>query len=149
MMLPAHLPPGFSFLLLLLGPLFLTGCQTSASTQTAIPRATPVIAESPLLEYASANVETVHAVLTSHSPPVVTLTVRGLLNDGATRIHKIDALKTAEGFDISITTSRERSAMATLALVPFERLLKLNLSGMKRGPCVVRVNQASTTFIVP
>ncbi|TLD69983.1 hypothetical protein FEM03_14725 [Phragmitibacter flavus] len=99
--------------------------------------------------YGTAIVESVNAEPLTAGPTRAQLTIRGLLNDGATTIHQVEQTKTPDGFVITITTARLKSAVATLALVPFERIVTLDLSAVRSGPCQIRVNDVRTTIMVP
>jgi hypothetical protein len=39
--------------------------------------------------------------------------------------------------------------MASLALIPFEKRITLNLQGMPKGPCKIVANGVGTTIVVP
>lgn len=134
-------------------PLLLTQCQTSSSTQA---RATPTeVAQAPRAQvsedyiYRPAIVETVKSQILPTRPPEAVVTVSGLLQDGATNLHEVKNTRITGGFLISITTSRAKSAIATLALVPYERTITLDLSGMPSGLCQINVNGVISTLQVP
>lgn len=99
--------------------------------------------------YKLATVEDVQATIASIDPPVATVTVRGLLPDGATRINDVKVQRLPEGIFLTITTARPRKAMATLALVPFERTVQVDLKGVSKGECRITANDATTRVIVP
>ncbi len=92
-----------------------------------------------------ADVESVHAVWVPTLPPTVRVTIKGLLNDGATRIHDIQIQQDASGVTLTVITSRPRSASATMALIPFERELTVTLEARPKGPFTVTVNGVATT----
>lgn len=126
------------------------GCASSAQKppQTSSPPVSTAALD-PNVITGTADIESVQAVLVSTSPMRGKVIVKGLLNDGATSIHEIQQTRVTGGFVITITTIRERSAMATLALVPFEREINLDLSATASGPCTIRVNGKSTILPIP
>lgn len=146
----------FSLAIALFGVFTFPSCKTSShnSWENDVPSPSePEIAEIPSHPdylYATANVESVDAaVISGHGPTQLRLRIRGLLNDGATKIDQIQQIRVPEGYVVTATTARLRSAMASLALVPFERELLIDLSDFPSGPCLVRVNGVLTTVYVP
>ena len=96
-----------------------------------------------------AQLETVRAEILPESPKQALVVVTGLLHDGATRVHEVQQQKLADGFVLSVITARPQSAVATLALIPFERSITLDLTGMPAGPCRIMANGLGTSVIVP
>lgn len=134
-------------------PLLLTQCQSNPSSQS---RATPAeVAQAPRAQvsedyiYKPAIVETVKSQILPTRTPEAVVTVSGLLQDGATNLHEVKTTRITGGFVISITTSRAKSAIATLALVPYERTISLDLAGMPSGPCQINVNGVISTLQIP
>ncbi len=99
--------------------------------------------------YKLATVEDVQATISSSNPSEASVTVRGLLPDGATRINNVKVQRLPEGIFLTITTARPRKAMATMALVPFERTVQVDLKGLPKGESRITANDAPTTVIVP
>jgi len=127
------------------------GCSSSSSPKKMPqpPATLSTISSDPDVILGTTDIESVQAFLVSTSPMRAKLVVKGLLNDGATSIHEIRQTRVTGGFVITISTTRERAAMATLALVPFEREIILDLSATASGPCEIRVNGKSTILQVP
>jgi hypothetical protein len=96
-----------------------------------------------------AQVEAVKAEVSPTQPPEAIVVINGLLHDGATRIHEVQQQRFADSFVLTVTTSRPPHAVATLALIPFERTVSLNLQGMAKGPCKIVVNGVETSVVVP
>jgi hypothetical protein len=96
-----------------------------------------------------AQVESVSGEITGSQPPQLIVTIRGSFADGATGIHDVQQQKFADGFLITVITARQRNAVASLALIPFERKVTLSLEGMAKGPCKISVNSVETTVMVP
>lgn len=109
--------------------------------------ATDDITDSSVLKLA--QVESVRATIPPAQPPVATVIISGLLHDGATRVHEIQQQRLADGFVLTVITARPRNAVATLALIPFERTVRLDLSGMNPGACRVVANGVAATVTVP
>ncbi len=96
-----------------------------------------------------ADVESVSAVYLPSNAPTVNVTVRGLLNDGATRVHDIQRIAVPNGLTISVLTSRPRNAAATMALIPFEREITVDVSGQPAGAFAITVNGMGTSVTIP
>jgi hypothetical protein len=96
-----------------------------------------------------ANVESVHAEVTATQPPQLLVTIRGSFPDSATGIHDVQEQKFADGYMITVITARPRNAVASLALIPFERKVTLSLEGVSKGPCRIAVNSVETKVVVP
>ncbi len=96
-----------------------------------------------------AQIESVQAELIPAQPPQARVTLHGLLHDGATRVHEVQQQPLADGFVLSVVTARPKNAVATLALIPFERTVLLDLGGMPKGPCKIVANGVATTITVP
>ena len=96
-----------------------------------------------------ALVESVQAGVSPTRPSEAIVVIHGLLHDGATRLHEVQQQRLADGFVLTVVTARPRNAVATLALIPFERTVTLNLGGMAKGPCRIVANGVATTITVP
>jgi hypothetical protein len=96
-----------------------------------------------------AHVETVEAAISSTRPSEANVVVRGLLHDGATRLHDVQQQRLEDGIVLTVITARSRHAVASLALIPFERSLTVSVQGMPKGPCKIVANGVSTTVMVP
>lgn len=96
-----------------------------------------------------AQVDVVRADVSPTQPPEAVVVINGLLHDGATRVHEVQQQRLADGFVLTVVTIRPKSAVASLALIPFERTVSLNLQGMPKGPCRIVANGVGTTVMVP
>lgn len=76
----------------------------------------------------------------------VQVTVQGNLPDGCTELGEADVTRTGEQFAITLPTSRPTDAFCTQALVPFEEIIPLDVTGLPAGDYVVNVNGVSETF---
>ena len=115
-----------------------------------------VIQQSPLgsspdpnLTLKLADVERVEATYEPAPTPHVRVVISGTLNDGATRIHDIRQQSIAGGVTLSVITARPKGAMATLAIVPFERVVTVDLQGQAPGPFSISANAVGATVEVP
>jgi len=102
-----------------------------------------------LWSYKLATLESVEAVIVKGSPTKAKVTVHGLLHDGATRINEVQHQRYGDGYVLTVTTARPKTAVASVALIPFERSVTLDLTGVPSGPCRISANGISTTLMVP
>lgn len=96
-----------------------------------------------------ADVESVQATYVAAPTPALLVKIKGLLNDGATRIHDIRQDRLTNGVTISVITARPRNLAATMALIPFERDVTVPLDGQPSGPFSISANGVATTVMVP
>lgn len=96
-----------------------------------------------------ATVESVRAEMEPGSAAHAKVTISGLLHDGGTRIQAIDQKRTAQGVEITVTASCPVRTSAGVALIPFERSVEVDLTGMKPGACRIAANGVSTMVTVP
>lgn len=86
-------------------------------------------------------------VLTLESFPVQAfVVVNGYLPDAATTIERTTQSRTGNAITVEILTVRPQSAVATTALVPFDRNIPLEIDGLPAGTYSVDVNGVTTTF---
>jgi hypothetical protein len=96
-----------------------------------------------------AQIESVQAAISPTRPTEAHVVIHGLLHDGATRVHDVQQQRLADGIVLTVITARSRNAVASLALIPFERTITVNLQGMSKGPCKIVANGVSTMVTVP
>jgi hypothetical protein len=129
----------------------LAGCTQIRRTRTEVPAdsgaSNGAASEGVVLKLA--QVESIQAEVSPSRPQEATVIIHGLLHDGATRVHEVQQQRLADGFVLTVITARSRSAVASLALIPFERSVILNLEGMPKGPCKVVANGVTAMLIVP
>jgi hypothetical protein len=97
------------------------------------------------LVYKLAQIESVRASLSSTHPAQAEVVITGFLPDGATQVHEVQQQRLDDGFVLTVITSRPRSAMATLALIPFARTITLDLAGLPPGPCRIVAHGLAAT----
>jgi hypothetical protein len=125
----------------------LAECSTGSPLQPAAITAAPPTAAEADLVIRPAQIESVRAILGPGKS--ATVTIKGLLHDGATEIHRIDQQVVAGGVNISVTTTRPRVSQARVALIPFERVVTVDLTGIPRGRCPLTVNDRRYYIAVP
>ena len=151
--MPIQPSPPAVLLLLFVSVAGLTACSTPVkqsppppSAGTTATAATPVDQGS---EFKLAQVESVTATVDPANPSGATVQIKGLLHDGATRVHEVQQQRLADGFVLTVITARPRRAVASLALIPFERSVTLDLTGMPKGPCRIVANGVAAEISVP
>jgi inhibitor of cysteine peptidase len=81
-----------------------------------------------------ATVESIEILIAASFPVQVFAVLRGYLGDGCTKISGVTARgPLANRFHIEITTERPAGALCTLALVPFEHNVPLDVHGLPKG----------------
>lgn len=142
---------------LLLATFALLSCQNLArkkegdQTTNSPPPSTPAPAtptDSRFI-YKMADVESVAATLAPGQTRQATVTISGLLHDGATSLHEVKQQRISGGVFITVITSRPRDAMATLAIIPFERTVEVDLAGLPPGTAVITVNGKQAALELP
>ena len=93
-----------------------------------------------------AAVETVEILLLESFPVQVNVVVTGYLADGCTEIDEVITERQDNTFNVTITTVRDADAVCTLATVPFEQTIALDVLGLEAGTYTVDVNGVSETF---
>lgn len=96
-----------------------------------------------------AQVESVAAQISPLDSTKANITISGLLHDGSTQVQDIQQQRLADAFVITVTTVRTKSAMASLAIIPFDRTISISLTGMPKGLCKIVVNGIATTLMIP
>jgi inhibitor of cysteine peptidase len=71
---------------------------------------------------------------------------KGNLPDGCTEIDQALQQRTGNAFEVILTTRRPADAMCTMAIVPFEETIPLDVLGLPAGDYTVTVNGVSATF---
>jgi len=109
----------------------------------------PVQLDSPDLVVRLADIDAVEVSSPQGQPTMATLRIKGLLHDGATQIHKIDQQKFADGVSVTVTTARPKNSIARVALIPFERTVSVDVTGLPKGDCFVTVNTYRAVIHIP
>lgn len=128
-------------LLLVALSLLLSACTVSVVQPAATPKPRSGGVISGL-----ALVESVEIMMLESFPVQVRVVAKGNLPDGCTKIDQIIQARQENTFEIKITTTRPADAVCTLALVPFEENVALDVVGLKAGVYLVTVNGVSNSF---
>ena len=91
-------------------------------------------------------VEAIEILILESFPVQVHVIARGQLPDGCTRIDQINRQRNGTTFIVTITTNRPAQAFCTLALVPFEEVVVLDVFGLAAGVYTVEVNDVTDSF---
>src|SRR4029078_11477868 len=116
----------------------------SLTQPTNAPGDAPVAA--PVQESDQALVEELTVQVTGSAPVQINAVLRGFLRDGCTVIDSYDQVREGQTIRLSLTTSRPTDAMCTMALVPFEQIIPLNVVGLPAGEYDVRINELVAPF---
>jgi inhibitor of cysteine peptidase len=94
-----------------------------------------------------AVVENLSVMIMESYPVQVSVQLSGYLPDGCTTIKEVRSSKDGDTFTISIVTQRPGGDVAcTMAIVPFEENVPLEVEGLPAGEYTVRVGELSETF---
>jgi inhibitor of cysteine peptidase len=118
--------------------------QPVASLETPVPtdEATPNVFEYGEAAYS----ESIDTVFLESFPLQVHAVVKGNLPDGCTTIQRHEVKRKGNLFTIKIFTQRQKDAICTQALVPFEYIIPLDVYNLPAGKYMVKANEISTEF---
>jgi inhibitor of cysteine peptidase len=133
------------FFCLILSAGFLSAC-SGALFAAATPTPTPTQDNNGGVISGEATVEQIDIRILESFPVQVHVGVRGYLADGCTEIDEMIQSREGNTFNVTITTTRPADAMCTMALVPFEQNIPLDVEGLPAGTYTVMVNGVSGTF---
>jgi inhibitor of cysteine peptidase len=94
----------------------------------------------------NAMVDEIDVLILESFPVQVNVVVRGNLPDGCTYLDEFDVIQDGNTFNITILTTRDPDAMCTMALVPFEETVSLDVEGLAAGEYTVVVQDQTETF---
>ncbi len=128
--------------------LLLVACAAPPANADSKSRQDPATPPDQSVAHGSAEVEELDILVLDSTPARVSVVARGYLRDGCTEIAGIrQAFDAATNtFSIRITTVRRTEAACTLALVPFEERISLDVLGLPAGTYTVDVNGVGDTF---
>jgi hypothetical protein len=93
-----------------------------------------------------ASVETIDILILESFPVQVNVVARGNLPDGCTTLDEVIQERDGNTFQVTITTVRPVGMECTEALVPFEKVVVLEVYGLLAGVYTVDVNGVTDTF---
>ncbi len=117
--------------------------------QTPTPDSTPtgtMASDDGEFIYRNATVENIQILILESFPVQINVVAKGYLPDGCTKIDQ--TIKNREGntFLVTITTKRPVDAMCTMAIVPFNEVISLDVYGLEAGDYEVNVNGLVDSF---
>lgn len=110
-----------------------------AGSATAAPPARP-------LPGTPARVERVEIRILESFPVRVQAIARGNHPDGCTHIADVGQARDGSRITVTVITARPPDALCTMALVPFEETIDVNVLGLRKGNYTVAVNGVEATF---
>jgi hypothetical protein len=94
-------------------------------------------------------VENIDVRILESFPVQVHVLLSGYLPDGCTTISSTEVVSAGTTFRIRMTTNRPADAICTMAIVPFEQLVPLDVAEMPAGTYQVAVNDLWAEFELP
>ncbi|MCK5660433.1 MAG: hypothetical protein KAH86_03670 [Methanosarcinales archaeon] len=89
-------------------------------------------------------------ILTLESFPLqIHVTATGYFPDGCTSIDEVTQSRQDNTFTVAVITKRPADVVCTMAIVPFEETISLDVYGLDKGVYTVNVNDASGSFELP
>jgi hypothetical protein len=99
--------------------------------------------------YGEAPVDQIEIVLLESLPVQVNVVVRGSLPDSCTTLDQVLLERTGNTFQGLLTTRWPGDRMCAQALVPYEKVIPLDITGLPPGQYTVTINGVSNTFTLP
>jgi inhibitor of cysteine peptidase len=93
-----------------------------------------------------ATVETMNINIMESFPVQVSVDLSGYLPDGCTTIYEISAQREEQTFTIDIVTRKPVDVACTMAIVPFEETISLDVEGLPAGEYTVQYGDMYETF---
>lgn len=133
--------------LLLLVPIIFAACSLVNPQEEATD--TPPSSETPQStdgERGEANVESIEVLLLESFPVQVNVIASGTLPDGCTSLNEPNPRLEGNTFVVNLTTTRLEEEVCTQAIVPFDKVIQLDVEGLSAGTYTVAVNGMTDTF---
>lgn len=96
--------------------------------------------------YGKATVQSIDILQLESFPVQVNVVAAGYLPDGCTEIDGITEERNGNTFTVTLTTKRPADMMCTEAIVPFEKVISLDVYGLGAGTYDVDVNGINGSF---
>ena len=96
--------------------------------------------------YGPAVVESTEILVLESFPVQIHVIAKGYLPDGCTEIDRVEEERNGNTFTVTITTKRPKDMMCTQAIVPYEKVVPLDVYGLKAGTYNVNVNSVTDSF---
>jgi inhibitor of cysteine peptidase len=94
----------------------------------------------------NAYIDEIEVLILESFPVQVNVIVRGNLPDGCTYLDEFEVEREGDTFEITVWTVRDPEAMCTMALVPFEETVSLDVAGLEAGEYTVVVQDQTASF---
>lgn len=123
--------------------------ENNKDMQTPTPDSTPtgtMVSDDGEFIYRNATVENIQILILESFPVQINVVAKGYLPDGCTKIDQIIKNREGNTFFVTITTKRPADAMCTMAIVPFEEVISLDVYGLEAGDYEVNVNGIIDSF---
>ena len=136
--------------LILLLAVILSACTSLQTAPVATPAPTVLVVTSTTAGpvYGEARVESVEALTLQTQPAKVSVVARGYLPDTCTMLDRVTQARTDKTFQIKLATVRRADVACAPTLVPFDKVISLDLADATPGTYSVNVNGVSNTFVV-
>ena len=107
----------------------------------------PIAGRDDILITSDAVVEAMSIMIMESYPVQVRVGLMGYLPDGCTKIHETRSSRDGDTFTIQVITETPAGDVAcTMAIVPFEESVDLEVEGLAAGKYTVRVGELSESF---
>ena len=140
---------------LIIGVMFLASCISGSGPgatdgQLVSPGDTPAPVQTEDLEKykigENAYINSIEILLLESFPIQIQVKILGYLPDGCTTVYQVKSERQDNTFTLKVLTIREKSAICTDALVPFEISEPLDVEGLPEGVYQVKVGDAEAQF---
>ncbi len=124
--------------------ILITACMSATVTSTPHP----IVTDEPIIPVTGmAVVQSVEIEILESQPLLVNAIIRGQLPDaGCTTISGVTQARDGNAFNITLTTTTNPLAKCAQALVPFEEVVSLDVSGLPPAPYGVNANGVQQAF---
>lgn len=121
----------------------------NSNLQTPTPDSTPtgtIAPDNGKYTYRNATVEDIQIIILESFPVKINVAAKGYLPDGCTKIDQITKIRESNTFFVTINTKRPVDAFCTMAIIPFDEVISLDVYGLEAGDYEVNVNGLRGSF---
>jgi inhibitor of cysteine peptidase len=112
-----------------------------------VPAGEPVSGDQDVVFTSDAVVEDISVLIMESDPVQVQVLLAGYLPDGCTTVHEVQADRKGDTFTVRIVTQRPDGDVAcTMAIVPFDEQVDLDVAGLPAGEYTVRAGELRETI---
>lgn len=136
--------------LILLLAVLLSACASLQAAPEATPAPTVLVATPTMAGpvYGEARVESIEVLTLQTSPAKISVVARGYVSDTCTMLDRVTMARTDKVVQIKLATVRRADLACAATLVPFDKVISLDLGDAAPGAYHVNVNGVSNTFVV-